>query len=83
MLPQELFEVQGWPIFAPDFPYGCPFRHKLLDVSQDEEGEAVFVYKLIEVPDLRGMAGNGMSLPCVGYVLLFLLCGTTLDELWK
>ena len=70
LLLPELFEVQGFAIFDKNIPevYMCPFRHILLDSSNS-----------MSETSLRRMAGNGMSMPCIGACLCFAL-GCSLFE---
>ena len=61
LLHHEMLEVQGWPILT-QCPFLCPLRGMVFD---SEEPVAAAAW--------RRMAGNSMSLPCLGALLLFQL----------
>ncbi|CAE7038116.1 unnamed protein product [Symbiodinium sp. CCMP2592] len=88
LLVQEMWEVQGFSMFEKGIPteYMCPFRVCVLDAlaaleSSPEASATRTGRRCAKRPrdwqlshhDLRVMAGNSMSLQCMGAILLFVL----------
>ena len=67
LLLQELAEVQGLAVVTKRSRYPCPFREEIIQADLQSEGS---------IPDghMRRMIGNGMSMHCIGSVMLYALC---------
>ena len=76
MTEAEQFQVQGWPVFVEaNHPYPCPFKQML--VEPHEYGD----FRAKSFPQMRAMAGNGMNMMCIGFLLAFILaCSETSDS---
>ena len=80
-----LFEVQGFPMFQRESvpeQFMCPFRHVILqDLEIVESGKRVrnegsSRHALMSHSAMRRMAGNTMSMPCLGAVVMFTVAWT-------
>lgn len=68
MTEQEQFQVQGWPVFVEaNHPYACPFKHMLVEGHGDTD------FRAKSFTQMRAMAGNGMNMMCIGFLLAFIL----------
>lgn len=79
LAPAELLCCQGWPVFADEqMPYSCPWKRHVVRTEVQEDGS--IHYMLAADQPFRSLAGNGMSMPCIGNILMFVLACTSVKH---